>query len=63
MSLLLQFEATDKELMVQGVVRWQGAVGSVEDGSEGSGMGIQFTEMEAPVREFLEQKFGDTEGD
>ena len=52
-SLILQFDGADKELMVQGVVRWQGAVRSLEDGTEGAGMGIQFTEMEPPVREAL----------
>jgi Tfp pilus assembly protein PilZ len=61
-SLLLQFEGEDKELMVQGIVRWQGAVRSLEDGSEGSGMGIQFTEMEAPVRDLLERKIVEIEG-
>ena len=61
-SLLLQFEGTEKELAVQGVVRWQGAVRSLEDGSEGAGMGIQFTEMEAPARELLERKIGEIEG-
>ncbi len=61
-SLLLQFDGAESELMVQGIVRWQGAVRSLEDGSEGSGMGIQFTEMEAPVREMLERKIGEIEG-
>jgi uncharacterized protein (TIGR02266 family) len=61
-SLLLQFEGVEKELLVQGIVRWQGAVRSLEDGSEGAGMGIQFTEMEAPVRELLERKIGEIEG-
>jgi uncharacterized protein (TIGR02266 family) len=61
-SLILQFEGSEKELMVQGIVRWQGAVRSLEDGSEGAGMGIQFTEMEAPVRDALEQKIREIEG-
>ena len=61
-SLLLQFEGEDKEWMVQGVVRWQGAVRSLEDRSEGSGMGIQFTDMEAPVRALLERKIVEIEG-
>jgi hypothetical protein len=43
-------------------VRWQGAVRSLEDGTEGAGMGIQFTEMEPPVREFLEKTIGEIEG-
>jgi uncharacterized protein (TIGR02266 family) len=54
-SLLLQFEGIPKELMVEGVVRWQGAVRSLEDGTEGAGMGIQFTEMAPQVRETLER--------
>lgn len=61
-SLILQFDGMDKELMVQGIVRWQGAVRSLEDGSEGAGMGIQFTEMEPPVREVLERKIREIEG-
>jgi hypothetical protein len=48
--------------MVQGVVRWQGAVRSLEDRSEGAGMGIEFTEMEALVRELLERKILEIEG-
>jgi Tfp pilus assembly protein PilZ len=48
--------------MVQGVVRWQGPVRSLEDGTEGAGMGIQFTEMEPPVREALEKTIGEIEG-
>ena len=61
-SLLLQFDGADKELIVQGVVRWQGAVRSLEDGNEGAGMGIQFTEMDGPVREALERTIGEIEG-
>lgn len=61
-SLLLQFDGSDKELMVQGVVRWQGAVRSLDDGTVGAGMGIQFTEMEPPVREALERTIGEIEG-
>jgi Tfp pilus assembly protein PilZ len=61
-SLLLQFDGVDKEVLVQGIVRWQGAVRSLEDGTEGAGMGIQFTEMEPPAREVLEQTLGEIEG-
>jgi hypothetical protein len=61
-SLLLQFEGMEQPLMVEGIVRWQGAVRSLEDGSEGAGMGIQFTGMEGPVREALERTLGELEG-
>lgn len=54
-SLLLQFEGAEKELMVEGIVRWQGAVRSADDGTEGAGMGIQFTEMAPQVRDTLER--------
>ncbi|MGH9324901.1 MAG: PilZ domain-containing protein [Vicinamibacteria bacterium] len=61
-SLLLQFDGMQKELMVEGVVRWQGAVRSLEDGTEGAGMGIQFTEMDPTVREALERTLDRIEG-
>jgi Tfp pilus assembly protein PilZ len=61
-SLLLQFDGADNEVLVQGIVRWQGAVRSLQDGTEGAGMGIQFTEMEPPVREVLERTLGEIEG-
>jgi uncharacterized protein (TIGR02266 family) len=54
-SLLLQFNGSEEELMMEGVVRWQGAVRSLEDGTEGAGMGIQFTHMEPQVRQALER--------
>jgi uncharacterized protein (TIGR02266 family) len=61
-SILIQFEGVEKELMVQGMVRWQGAVRSLEDGTEGAGMGIQFTEMDPEVRDVLNQKISQIEG-
>lgn len=54
-SLLLQFEGMEKELMIDGIVRWQGAVRSLEDRTEGAGMGIQFTRMEPEVQQALER--------
>lgn len=61
-SLLLHLPGMEKELMVDGVVRWQGAVRSLDDGSEGAGMGIQFTAMEPQVREALEHTIHALEG-
>ena len=61
-SLLLQFDGADKEVLVHGIVRWQGALRSLQDGTEGAGMGIQFTEMESLVREVLERTVGEIEG-
>ena len=54
-SLLLHFAGMEKELMMDGVVRWQGSVRSLSDGTEGAGMGIQFTQMEPQIRQTLEQ--------
>ena len=58
-SLLLNFEGSDKELMVEGVVRWQGSVNPKapvpDGGAEVAGMGIEFTEMEPQVRSVLEE--------
>jgi Tfp pilus assembly protein PilZ len=61
-SLLLHFAGMEKELMVDGVVRWQGAVRSLDDGTEGAGMGIQFTGMEPQIRLTLEQTIEALEG-
>jgi uncharacterized protein (TIGR02266 family) len=55
-SLLLHFPGSERELMVEGVVRWQGSVESLDDGTEGSGMGIQFTTMDDAMRaQLIEQ--------
>lgn len=55
-SLILNFDGAEKEIMVEGIVRWQGEVQSVDDGTEAAGMGIQFTEMDSTVRSSLEQR-------
>jgi Tfp pilus assembly protein PilZ len=55
-SMILNFEGSDKEIMMEGIVRWQGDVQSLDDGSEASGMGIQFTDMDAAIRDTLEEK-------
>lgn len=55
-SMILSFEDSDKEIMVEGIVRWQGDVQSLDDGSDASGMGIQFTDMDSAIRNSLEQK-------
>lgn len=60
-SMLLNFEGSDKELMVEGVVRWQGEVKSVEDGAQGAGMGIQFTDMDDSMRARLVQQLSRVE--
>ena len=45
------------ELMLKGIVRWQGEMRSLEErGATGSGMGIEFTEVEPQVRASLEAK-------
>jgi len=54
-SLILNFDGSEKEIMVDGIVRWQGEVQPLDDGSETAGMGIQFTEMDSTVRDTLEQ--------
>jgi hypothetical protein len=56
-SLLLSFEG-GTEVMVEGVVRWQGAVRSLEDGSEGAGMGIEFVDVPAEAQQELERALG-----
>lgn len=54
-SMILSFDS-DKEIMVEGIVRWQGEVQSLDDGTDASGMGIQFTDMDSEIRASLEQK-------
>ncbi len=54
-SLLLNFEGSEQEFMVEGVVRWQGAVQALEDDAETAGMGIQFTGMDESIRAVLAQ--------
>lgn len=58
-SLILKLEGRDDEIMLEGVVRWQGGVRSLSDGSEGAGMGIQFSEVPEATRELLEHTLGD----
>jgi len=54
-SLILNFDGSEKEIMVDGIVRWQGDVQPLDDGTEAAGMGIQFTGMDSTVRDTLEQ--------
>ena len=54
MSLILNFDGSDKEIMVDGIVRWQGELQSLDDGTEAAGMGIQFTDMDSSVKASLE---------
>lgn len=58
-SMILSFADSDKEIMVEGIVRWQGEVQSLDDGSDASGMGIQFTDMDSAIRATLEAKLAD----
>lgn len=55
-SLILNFEGSDKEIMAEGIVRWQGEVQSLSDSSDASGMGIQFTKMDSAAKHTLEQR-------
>jgi len=55
-SLLLTF-AGESEVMVEGVVRWQGSVRS-KDGSEGAGMGIEFANVSPEAQQTLERALG-----
>lgn len=59
-SLLLAFDS-GSEVMVEGVVRWQGAVRSLEDGTEGAGMGIEFVDLPAEAQSTLERELDTTE--
>ncbi len=54
-SLILNFDDSEKEIMVDGIVRWQGEIQPLDDGTETAGMGIQFTDMDSTVRDTLEQ--------
>ena len=54
-SLILNFDGSEKEIMVDGIVRWQGDIQPLDDGSEAAGMGIQFTDMNSTVKDSLEQ--------
>ena len=54
-SLILNFDDSEKEIMVNGIVRWQGEVQPLDDGTETAGMGSQFTDMDSTVRDTLEQ--------
>lgn len=54
-SLILSFDGSDDEIMVEGIVRWQGDVQAMDDGTEAAGMGIQFTDMDHSVKSSLEQ--------
>ena len=54
-SLILNFDGSEKEIMVDGIVRWQGDIQPLDDGTEAAGMGIQFTDMDSTVKDSLEQ--------
>ena len=54
-SLILQFDGSEKEIMVNGIVRWQGELQPLNDGTEAAGMGIQFTGLDSTMRNSLEQ--------
>lgn len=56
-SLILHFEGED-ELMLDGIVRWQGEMASLE-GESSVGVGIQFTEMDVVVRAKLNDKLSE----
>lgn len=58
-SLILKLEGREDEIMLEGVVRWQGGVRSLSDGTEGAGMGIQFNEVPDATRELLESSIDD----
>ncbi len=53
-SLILNFDGSEKEIIVDGIVRWQGDIQPLDDGSEAAGMGIQFTDMDSTVKDSLE---------
>jgi Tfp pilus assembly protein PilZ len=55
-SIILKVETdgSEDELMLEGIVRWQGAVRNLTDRSEGAGMGVEFTSMEPSVRKKLD---------
>ena len=54
-SLILSFEGAAEELMVEGVIQWQGELQPLDDGSHRAGMGIQFTEMNDGARASLQK--------
>lgn len=58
-SLILSFDGSEKEIMIDGIVRWQGEVQPLDDGGEAAGMGIQFTDMDSTVKASLEQNLQD----
>ena len=37
-SLILNFDGSEKEIMIDGIVRWQGEVQALDDGTEAAGM-------------------------
>jgi len=58
-SLILHL-AAEKELMLDGVVRWQGEMRSLEErDTTRTGMGIQFAEMEPGTRATLDEALAD----
>lgn len=55
-SLILNFEGSEREIMAEGIVRWQGEVESRDGSTDASGMGIQFTKMDSAAKSNLEQR-------
>lgn len=58
-SLLVTSDDTPDEIMVDGIVRRQNVVESPDDGTEQTGIGVEFVEVEPQVREALAKFLSD----